>query len=47
LPGTADAPNAECAAKIAGDFFLERAMADYPRLIDELLQGSKPEGQLA
>jgi hypothetical protein len=42
---SADAPIRRSAAKIAGDFNLEWAMADYARLIDELLQGSKPEGQ--
>jgi colanic acid biosynthesis glycosyl transferase WcaI len=48
---SADAPMAERAVAAAKDFNLDRAMTDYARLIDELLQGSllqgsKPEGRL-
>jgi colanic acid biosynthesis glycosyl transferase WcaI len=40
---SADAPMAERAVAVARDFNLDRAMTDYAKLIDELLQGSKAE----
>jgi colanic acid biosynthesis glycosyl transferase WcaI len=40
---SADAPMAERAVAAAKDFNLDRAMRDYGKLIDDLLQGSKAE----